>query len=486
MYIYHSELQAGLMESLLAPANCKATAYCQIIKSDQEVSEETRKALSSLELTQSSISDIDLYPIRTILVTTGTNKNDDVFEKDEVWGARHTPEHKPFNIEHNPDKVIGHMIKSIGVNTDYTEIPDETVVTELPDKFHLLTDAVIYRREGAIAELISEIEDGKWFVSMECLFNNFDYLKIDKAGASSVIKRDESTAHLTKHLRIYGGTGNYNGDTYYRVLRNLVFSGKGLVKNPANPESVILNSAGVNSLQDNNNSQENNMSKELEQQIAELKTQLEAQAKSFSELQATQEATAQTVAALMTEKDELKASVDTLTASKAEIEATLASKNEEIANLTKATEDLKVQLVKASRTLLAVDKGLDKQMASELVEKWVSVSDEQFIDILDLAVAACGGGAKKKAKAEEDADAAAKDDKKKKEVMPCGDKAKCSEDENIESDPAGEKAAAETIIDETKVESSATPTAEETPNQMETTRAALQEYFCQVLGVKRG
>ena len=45
---------------------------------------------------------------------------------------------------------------------------------------------------------------------------------------------------LHKHLRAYGGKGGYEDHKIGRLLRNIVFSGKGFVNKPANPDSVIF------------------------------------------------------------------------------------------------------------------------------------------------------------------------------------------------------------------------------------------------------
>lgn len=74
---------------------------------------------------------------------------------------------------------------------------------------------------------------------MECYFKGFDYAMVSE-GKVEIINRNEKTAFLTKHLRCYGGSGVYQNKKISRVLRNITFSGKGLVENPANPESVIL------------------------------------------------------------------------------------------------------------------------------------------------------------------------------------------------------------------------------------------------------
>jgi hypothetical protein len=45
---------------------------------------------------------------------------------------------------------------------------------------------------------------------------------------------------MTSHLKAYGGSGHYGGERVGRVLKNIIFSGKGLTKKPANPDSRIL------------------------------------------------------------------------------------------------------------------------------------------------------------------------------------------------------------------------------------------------------
>ena len=69
--------------------------------------------------------------------------------------------------------------KSVGTGFDSSgnEIDDISNI----DKFDIATSAVLYNSwttpelRERMSKLIAEIEEGKWFVSMECLFNNFDY-----------------------------------------------------------------------------------------------------------------------------------------------------------------------------------------------------------------------------------------------------------------------------------------------------------------------
>lgn len=113
-----------------------------------------------------SYSDEDLYYVQSILVTSSWNKNDDIFDKAEVWKAKHTPEHKPTNLEHNEDIIIGHIISNWPITEDGDLIEDNTPIEDLPNKFHILTGSVIYRGfsnpelKERSENLISQIQAG--------------------------------------------------------------------------------------------------------------------------------------------------------------------------------------------------------------------------------------------------------------------------------------------------------------------------------------
>lgn len=239
--IFSAEREAGLEELIRANASIALLADAAIAE-PFEVSE---KAKSYFLATAENKGQIDLHYIKTVMVSTGWNKNDDVFDPAEMWNARHSPEDKPFNFEHNQADIIGHITGSQAVDVDLKPIPETTPVAELPSPYHILTTAVLYKiwedpeRQARMDRLTAEISRGGWFVSMEALFHGFDYsIKTDQG--RRVVARNEKTAFLTKHLRAYGGNGTYEGAQIGRVLRKIVFSGKGLVKKPANPDSVIL------------------------------------------------------------------------------------------------------------------------------------------------------------------------------------------------------------------------------------------------------
>lgn len=252
MRVYASEQEDNLYDklqenrisatvSLVNPSDILSDAAKRMF--DKKINQHISSAFAS-----DNLDSFDLHRLYTILVTVGWNLNDDVFGVKEVWGARHSPEDKPFNLEHNPRHVIGHITGSVVVDDSYEVIPDDTSFDSLPSKFHILTSAVIYKHiksrdeklPDETKELLASIANGDWFVSMEALFSDFDYA-LTKAGQQQVLARNEETAFLTKHLRIHGGMGEYQGYKLGRHLKDITFSGKGLVKKPGNPESYVFN-----------------------------------------------------------------------------------------------------------------------------------------------------------------------------------------------------------------------------------------------------
>ena len=168
---------------------------------------------------------------------------------------------------HDEKDIIGHITANEVVDFNGNPISEDS---EIPDKFNILTSAVVYtewsdpEQRQRMHKIVSEIEDGKWFVSMECLFPSFDYALRGAAGETKVI--------------------NYQVG---RLLRNLSFSGKGLVSKPANPRSVILEG---NDFFDESQAQvltisslkENDMSDDYEKQAVDLRAEL-AESKAANE-----------------------------------------------------------------------------------------------------------------------------------------------------------------------------------------------------------
>ena len=58
--------------------------------------------------------------------------------------------------------------------------------SQMPEDFDIITQAVLYNswtgeeNQERMEKIIAEIEEGKWYVSMECLFAGFDYALIER------------------------------------------------------------------------------------------------------------------------------------------------------------------------------------------------------------------------------------------------------------------------------------------------------------------
>lgn len=252
MQIFKDEITDGLEEILSSKAHISYASVAEPFVS-------THKPIV-LNKTLAAAQDGDLYYTQSILVSSSWNKNDDIFDKNEVWAARHSPEDKPTNLEHDESVIIGHIVSNWPITEDGSLIDDTTPVENLPEKYHILTGSVIYKAytkeelKDRTEALISEIESGSKYVSMECFFKGFDYGLINKTnGTYHILSRDDNTSYLTKFLRAYGGAGEHEEYRIGRVLRNITFSGKGYVDKPANPDSIIFSKDSFKFMQLQNN-----------------------------------------------------------------------------------------------------------------------------------------------------------------------------------------------------------------------------------------
>lgn len=475
MITYAAERKDGLVEKIQQNRVVASLSPLLVRELDQNVVEAFAKNLSSAFAGEEG-DKFDLHQLYTILVTVGWNLNDDVFGVKEVWAARHSPEDKPFNFEHEPRKIIGHITGCAAVDDDYKLIPDDTDFDGLPDKFHILTSAVIYKhlksRDEKLTqeskELIESIARGEWFVSMEALFSDFDYAITAKDGTQSVIARNNDTAHMTKYLRVMGGLGEYQGYKVGRYLKNITFSGKGLVKRPGNPESYVFNDVQMfkGAFASNLNLQSdievtNTMADAIQtvaksdydaaqKEISDLRTRLEAakEEKVSEKVKAAEAAVAsrdEEIKTLKTEIDNLKAAKADLVKAGDEVKTKLADTEKKLADATKTIEDGKMAALVANRITTLVEKGVEKAEAEKIVEAFKADSDEKFAVVVELQAKAVEA-----AKAAKGDDEAAK--KKKKEEADKKAKADAAALENATSDDASLSTASTETEDDTDAE----------------------------------
>lgn len=437
----------------------------------------------------------DLYYLDTVLVSTNWNRNDDVFLPERVWGARATAEDKQFNFMHNENDIIGHITGCYVIDKNNQIIDDKVVASNgIPSEFDIITESVIYKawsdpkNQERIDKIIAEIKEGLWYVSMECLFNGFDYAIIEPNGNSVLLERSEASSYLSKHLKAYGGSGEYEGHKIGRALKEITFSGKGLVSKPANPRSIIIRTkASFSPKQEITKSfviGEKNMDKVdevLAKQLEETKAQLNKALAEIEQAKANEsKKLEEAVKTLASEKAEATAKAEKLLAdAKAEFEvkskanqaeldaakAELATKTEELAaakaEIAKAAEDKKM----SDRKDKLVKCGFTPEEAEASVEDYNELSDASFDKIISKFVPF-----------------GKKDDKK--EDMKKEDKSKSSDDKDAdEKKKKAEKSeASDSTFDDVKAKAGLADVETDTVSQ---NRKALAGWYENMIGVKQ-
>jgi hypothetical protein len=505
MHIFEQELQDGLADKLTASASISYASFAEpcVLDSDNR---------QKLNYSVASYDDSDLYYVQSILVTSSWNKNDDIFDKVEVWKAKNTPEHKPTNLEHNEDIIIGHIISNWPINDDGELISDNTPLDQLPNKYHILTGSVIYtgfsnpELRARSAKLIEDIQNGTKYVSMECFFKGFDYGVLNaNTNEYKVLARNEETAYLTKFLKAYGGVGQHEDYKIGRVLRNITFTGKGFVDKPANIDSIIFTKnlfsevnneiteekndeilkSGVFISQSNINSETITMSSaQPEQEVAvaeEIHTPVVDTTVLASEIAQLQEANKKLEATLseltqnrdaeiLATKEEAAKKMDMMQEEKKKMEeektkmkAELDAIEEVLAGYRAKEQEMMKKEKTMKRKASLTEQGVDDETAATVVEQFESMTDEAF-DAMTVVFAAM---TKKKMQKEDEA--------KAKE-----DEAKAKEIENT-TETTIDASVLETAEVENEVNLSV---GGEVESEIDSTRAALIDFVRSKIGKK--
>lgn len=375
MIIYEQEKRDGISELILSKASVLLDC-------------ETKPSLHGLSKASKTESK-DIFGLESILVSIGWNSNDDVFDPVETWNARSTPINKKFNYMHNEKDIIGHITSAKVLDSESNIIKDDTKIEDLPNFFEISVGSVMYSiwEDEALQErantLMSEIAEGKWFVSMEVMFANFDYA-LTKGNEQIVIPRNNESSFLTKHLRVYGGAGEYDNWKIGRILKDMFFSGKGLVNNPANKRSLItsfnFNGAKASTSIFNKVEIMSVEQKDYEKAVAELgatKKELE----SVTQLKTSLE---DQVNSLKGDLDSSKALVKDLQVKLEEAKADSNKKDEKISEVSKALKEIMEKAKISERVSMLVDAGVDKVKAEEISVKFAKASDEMFEEVVSL------------------------------------------------------------------------------------------------------
>lgn len=190
----------------------------------------------------------DMLFFSGIFVSSGENLNKAFFLPSELVKSHHTINNKALDIEHDETQIIGHIYSSAFVDRSGVKLNIDTLQDMNHDELEkmdidVMIAGIIYK--SRFPELASEVKESKWKLSMETYFQDYDVkigdLILSKKEAEALgLASDEVLGRVARILK--KGKEMAKGEIA-RVLKGLMFSGCGLVKNPANPRSVILETA---------------------------------------------------------------------------------------------------------------------------------------------------------------------------------------------------------------------------------------------------
>lgn len=405
------------------------TAKVEIIDAPMHINKEKDKKKKSKSLV--------LAHMRSILVSTGFNLNNDVFLPEEIAQAKDTPVDKPINLNHEGENIIGHMTSSRLLDQEGNEV--NAVDDNLPINLDIEVEGVLYKDifPDEIQAIIDGAKNGDTFVSMEAIFTDFDFA-LERDDTVVQIPRNEETAFLTAKLKQFGGDGTFEGERLGRVLKNIEFIGKGIVAKPANPRSLIKEAARVAAfnndlcigdlIQKLKEGGDDRAMTDFEKELGVVRVERDKVASDLKESLDSMKDLEEKVKSLSSEKDELT-----------------TSKNEEIRQLSGTVDELKTQLEELTKEIDAfktreaeveatkkgeerlaqlreVSKIVDDKVEDTL-KKLKDMSDEQFTILLEVA---------KQLPVKEVEEGASDDDEDKKSDADAElDKAKASEDKVI-------------------------------------------------------
>lgn len=220
------------------------------IKLQKETSARKEKASKVIELPAENQKQPDLLYFSAIFVSSGENLNHAYFLGSELVAAEGTIVNKALDVEHSEDEIIGHIYERAymdkeGNPLNTVELASQETASLDNQEMHIAIAGIIYKNR--FPNIADEVAAGKWKVSMECYYQSYDVkigdLVLDHKDAEALglaTADDKILGRLAKVLK--NGKEIAEGQIA-RVLRKICFSGCGIVKNPANPPSVVLETA---------------------------------------------------------------------------------------------------------------------------------------------------------------------------------------------------------------------------------------------------
>ncbi len=207
-------------------------------------------ASSAINLPKEVEKQPDLLYFSALFVSSGENLNHAYFLPSELVMAEKTIVNKALDVEHKEEDIIGHIydrafVDEKGKKLEIAELASKDSASIDKEGMHIAIAGIIYKNR--FPNVAKEVIDGDWKVSMECYYTDYDIkvgsLIVTKQEAESLGLEISSDSTFGKIAQVIKNGKEIASGAVTRVLRGIVFSGCGVVKQPANPPSVILETA---------------------------------------------------------------------------------------------------------------------------------------------------------------------------------------------------------------------------------------------------
>ena len=211
--------------------------------------ERKEMAAACIDLPTGKDKQADLLYFSAVFVSSGANLNHAYFLPSELVAAEGTIQTKAVDMEHIENEIVGHIYDKVYVDKDHNplelqELSKLETATLDKDEIHIVIAGVVYKHR--FPELCEEVSKNEWKVSMECFYQNYDV----KIGNTIMSQPEAELLGLACKDNIFGKVAKVIKDgkeiangIIDRVLRGVHFAGVGFVKQPANPPSVVLETA---------------------------------------------------------------------------------------------------------------------------------------------------------------------------------------------------------------------------------------------------
>jgi len=338
-------------------------------------------------------SNIDLMGVAFNAAVVNTfNKNGDGIDSETAVAYTKNFLHKPTNIEHDKEKIVGHIATAGWSEYGSSRILSESEAKNQKDPFNIALGAVVYKAANTMfAEALEKSVDEEnpyrhsISTSWEVGFSEFVLaVGSDKLSEARIISDPEEMEEMVGCLKAYGGCGkNDKGETVNRLIKGKIYPlGIGYTTNPAaDVKGVYMRNekkdpVTIRDKRDKNISQskktnvnlKKNNSMELENVISELKDLLTE--KKFS--QESIASMTSTFTDAIKEKDELFR--DELKKSEEEKEAVA----QEHAELKSSIEELKAKFDDAQNKIAEHEADKKAEEAVARFNERMDVLDQKF------------------------------------------------------------------------------------------------------------